>query len=48
VERLLADTSKLRSATGWAPEYDLDRGLRETIAWLEKHHHGYKAGIYNV
>ncbi len=48
VERLLADASKLRAATGWAPEYDLDRGLRETIAWLEQHHHGYKAGIYNV
>lgn len=48
VERLLADASKLRAATGWAPEYDLDRGLRETIDWLEKHHHGYKAGIYNV
>ena len=48
VERLLADTSKLRAATGWDPEYDLDRGLRETIAWLEQHHHGYKAGIYNV
>jgi NAD dependent epimerase/dehydratase len=48
VERLLADASKLRAATDWAPEYDLDRGLRETIAWLEKHHHSYKAGIYNV
>ena len=48
VERLLADASKLRNATGWAPEYDLERGLRETIAWLESHHHGYKADLYNV
>ena len=48
MERLLADASKLRAATDWAPEYDLDRGLWETITWLEKHHHGYKAGIYNV
>ena len=48
VERLLADASKLRSATGWAPEYDLERGLRETIDWLEKHHHAYKADLYNV
>ena len=48
VERLLADASKLRNATGWAPEYDLERGLRETIDWLEKHHHAYKADLYNV
>ena len=48
VERLLADASKLRNSTGWAPEYDLERGLRETIAWLEKHHHAYKADLYNV
>ncbi len=48
VERLLADASKLRSATGWTPEYDLDRGLKETIEWLEKHHHAYKADLYNV
>ena len=48
VERLLADATKLLSATGWAPEYDLERGLRETITWLEKHHHAYKADLYNV
>ena len=48
VERLLADASKLRNATGWAPEYDLEHGLRETIAWLERHHHAYKADLYNV
>lgn len=48
VERLLADASKLRSATGWNPEYDLDRGLRETIAWLEKHQSSYKPDLYNV
>lgn len=48
VERLLADAAKLRNATGWAPEYDLESGLRETIAWLESHHHAYKADLYNV
>ena len=48
VERLLADASKLRNATGWAPEYDLERGLRETIAWLERHQAAYKADLYNV
>jgi nucleoside-diphosphate-sugar epimerase len=48
VERLLADASKLRNATGWAPEYDLERGLSETITWLESHRAAYKADIYNV
>lgn len=48
VERLLADASKLRNATDWAPEYDLERGLRETIAWLERHQGAYKADLYNV
>jgi nucleoside-diphosphate-sugar epimerase len=27
-----ADNAKLRS-TGWAPRYDLDRGLKQTFEW---------------
>ncbi|HZV84693.1 MAG TPA: NAD-dependent 4,6-dehydratase LegB [Brevundimonas sp.] len=38
VERLWADSSLMRSLTGWAPEYGggagFDRGLRETIDWF--------------
>lgn len=48
VERLLACSEKLRAATGWKPAYDLDRGLKETIAFLKEHQHLYKADIYNV
>lgn len=48
VERLLGDASKLRKATGWKPEYDLGRGLEETISFFKEHHHIYKAGLYNV
>jgi CDP-glucose 4,6-dehydratase len=29
--------AKARERLGWAPEYDLDRGLRETIDWYRKH-----------
>jgi len=25
--------ARARAALGWAPEFDLDAGLRETIAW---------------
>ncbi|MBV7266293.1 NAD-dependent epimerase/dehydratase family protein [Erythrobacter ani] len=31
--RIVANTQKLRAATGWSPAYDLDTGLRDTIAW---------------
>lgn len=48
VERLLADASKLRGATGWTPEYDLERGLQETIDWLKVHNGAYKPDLYNV
>ena len=48
VERLLSDPRKLRAATGWAPSYDLDGGLLETIAFLKEHQHLYKADRYNV
>jgi NAD dependent epimerase/dehydratase len=48
VERLLADATKLRKATGWKPKYKLEQGLKETISFLEDHQHLYKADLYNV
>jgi NAD dependent epimerase/dehydratase len=48
VERLLSDPGKLKKATKWKPEYDLDRGLAETIEFLKAHQHLYKADLYNV
>lgn len=30
---LLADVSRLKDVIGWAPSYDLDTGIEETIAW---------------
>ncbi len=54
VERLCCDNTKVRSMTGWHPQYagekGLERGLEETIQWFKqpgimKH---YKADRYNV
>jgi nucleoside-diphosphate-sugar epimerase len=30
---IVADSTKLRTATGWRPRFDLDSGLRQTIDW---------------
>ena len=48
VERLRCDNTKLVSLTSWRPQYDLDGGLRATIAWIKKNQHLYKASLYNV
>lgn len=54
VERLWADASKLRKATGWIPAYGgLDgfrKGLEETVAWFSDSRNtiGYKTGIYTI
>ncbi len=31
--RYLLDSSKIRTELGWAPEWDFETGLRETVAW---------------
>jgi nucleoside-diphosphate-sugar epimerase len=31
--RIVADTTRLAKEVGWSPQYDLDRGLDETINW---------------
>lgn len=34
VQRLVCDSTKLRGATAWAPQYDLRTGLKATVAWF--------------
>ena len=34
VMRLCGSNEKIRSLTGWEPQYDLEKGLAETIAWF--------------
>ena len=50
VFRLWCDNSLIRELTGFEPEYDIRRGLQETIDWFTKPENlaRYKAGIYNV
>ncbi len=50
VERLLGSAAKIRSLTDWSPQYDLAKGLAETIAWFKRPGHlaRYKAELYNI
>ncbi|MEX2980473.1 MULTISPECIES: SDR family NAD(P)-dependent oxidoreductase [Streptomyces] len=50
VMRLVADASRLRAATGWAPAHTLEEGLSEAIAFFRDPVNlgRYKTGIYNV
>jgi NAD dependent epimerase/dehydratase len=50
VQRLWCDNSKIKSLTGFIPEFDIDDGLKLTIDWFLKPENliNYKAGIYNV
>ena len=50
VFRLWGDNTLIRELTGFASEYSLEQGLKETIEWSVKPENlkKYKAGIYNV
>ncbi|MEJ2196485.1 MAG: NAD-dependent 4,6-dehydratase LegB [Ignavibacteriaceae bacterium] len=48
VERLCCENKKLIENTNWKPDYDLDKGLKETINWFKQNLALYKHGIYNV
>jgi dTDP-glucose 4,6-dehydratase len=50
VKRLLGSNEKLMGLTDWKPDYDLDRGLQETIKWFSDKSNlsSYKHSIYNI
>ena len=48
VDRLKCDNKKILSKTKWQPQYDLRKGLEETIQWIQAHQESYKTDIYNV
>lgn len=50
VFRLWGDNSKIRSLTGFEPNYSIEEGLRETVEWFTKPENlaKYKSNIYNV
>jgi nucleoside-diphosphate-sugar epimerase len=50
VYRLFGSNEKIMACTDWIPQYDLKRGLLETIQWFKDPHNQrfYKADIYNI
>ena len=48
VERLRCDNTRLMKYTEWKPQYDLTKGLIETINWIKENLKLYKSDIYNV
>ena len=48
VQRLLGDATKARKLLGWAPRHDLRTGLAETVEWMKRNRHRYKAHQYVV
>lgn len=48
VNRLLGCNKKILELTDWKPQYDLSRGLAETIDFFKNNLDKYKIDIYNV
>jgi len=48
VLQLLCAAEKAKRLIGWTPTVDLDTGLAETIAWIDKNRHRYHTGNYAV
>ncbi len=47
VQRLYCNNARLTTITDWKPQYDLRKGLLETIEFLKKNLHLYKPEVYN-
>ena len=43
---LVCDNTKARTLCGWEPQWSLERGLRETISFVESHPELYKPAFY--
>ena len=50
VMRLVSDSSRLRTLTGWEPRHSLDSGLDDTIAWFTQPENlaRYRPEIFNL
>ncbi|TAE00432.1 MAG: SDR family NAD(P)-dependent oxidoreductase [Bacteroidetes bacterium] len=50
VDRLLGCNKKIQALTAWKPQFDIKKGLNQTIAWFSKAENlsQYKSNIYNL
>ncbi len=48
VNRLLGSNDKIMRMTNWKPQYDLSKGLSETIEFFKNNLDKYKVDIYNI
>ena len=48
VNRLLGDSTKIRSITDWKPQYTFEQGLAATIEFLKNNLDRYKPDVYNL
>jgi NAD dependent epimerase/dehydratase len=48
VFRLLCSAEKARRQMDWRPQVRLEEGLARTVAWMERHRHGYCAHVYAI
>jgi NAD dependent epimerase/dehydratase len=48
VDRLCADASKARNLLGWEPAVTLERGLEQTIDWIQENLQSFRVGTYDV
>jgi dTDP-glucose 4,6-dehydratase len=48
VYELVCDNRKAKETCGWEPTTSLQRGLEQTISWVEKNLEGMKPHLYNV
>lgn len=50
VFRLIGDNQKIKSLTNWAPQFNMESGLRDTVEWFRQPENlaRYKAWLYNV
>jgi NAD dependent epimerase/dehydratase len=48
VLQLLCSAKKAKRLIGWSPSVDLDTGLAETIAWIDRNRHRFRTGSYAV
>ena len=48
VDRLMCDNSRLLAGTNWKPDYNLEKGLVETIEWIKTNKNYFKPDRYSV